>query len=180
MDNLLELERKKKFPQGDFNGAMNDKDGLLNFLLPDQLGTGFCRSTHSLVKWSSNQVRPTVVKCAIQYEGNSTEGIRSNLNEFDVWCYVMNRPHLARWFAPVRYMSDCCKFIIMDKCEKLDEDDMPDFIPDFLLDVHHNNLGMLDGRVVCLDYGQVNWSRLRSSDKPHLVSYKKKYKEEVT
>lgn len=165
-------ERAKQFPQGDFNDAMNSIGELLEFLLPEQLGVGISRSAHSVFN------RNSVVKCAIQYEGAIVEGLRSNITEFDVWCYVMDKPELSQYFAEVKLLSKCGKFLEMEKCTKLDADEIPDYVPAFLCDTHTGNFGRTqDGRVVCIDYGQIDWVELvRVSDGGKLKLKPKRHK----
>ncbi len=92
-------------------------------------------------------------------EQDSTSVIKIELNdsfqnviENEIWERVKYVDEVAKWFAPVKYISECGTVLIMAKCQPLGNRKV-DKIPSFFTDVKDANFGIYKGRVVCLDYG---------------------------
>lgn len=71
------------------------------------------------------------------------------------------------WFAPVRHISACGQVLIMDKCEPLEE--RPHKVPAFFSDMKRQNWGQLNGKAVCLDYGNTSIFRLVADNSAMVV-----------
>lgn len=59
----------------------------------------------------------------------------------------------AKWFAPCMQISNNGLFLVMKKTLDLDLNKLPERMPKFLSDFKYQNYGILDGKVVCRDYG---------------------------
>lgn len=76
-----------------------------------------------------------------------------NVKEWAAWEQFKNNPLVADRLAPCIEISPCGVVLIQRKCEKVET--FPDQLPAFMAsDPSHQNFGLLDGKVVLLDYGQ--------------------------
>jgi hypothetical protein len=108
----------------------------------DRLGYGMSRSVYDC------RLDPTLVM-----KIEVTEGKFQNIVEFELWSRYMHYEKVAKWLAPVDSMSSNGTVMLMKKTMPLTVDQFPDEIPAFFGDIKLENFGMLDGRVVCHDYG---------------------------
>lgn len=181
--NLLQRERQKHFPAGDFDRAVNHTDALLEYLLPTVLGRGSSRSVYlnkqpvriesslpsDITEDDKETIKKlfnceTVVKVAHSYHDSLHYGILSNINEHSLWHHFVSRgdkyKEHRRWLCPVLDISQCGKYLTMVKTEKLKEDEMPVKLPSFLSDTQFGNFGWLtvdkEKRIVCHDYGDLS------------------------
>lgn len=76
-----------------------------------------------------------------------------NVAESEIWSFVMGDKEMQKWFAPCVFISNAGTVLIQDKVEPLRQRDLPKSLPAFLVDLKIENFGVLDGRVVCCDYG---------------------------
>lgn len=76
----------------------------------------------------------------------------SNIMEWQIYDEFKNNP-LARWLAPVYYMSPRGLWLVQAKTEPLQRGQMPDRVPALFADTKPENWGMLNGKPVCHDYG---------------------------
>lgn len=70
--------------------------------------------------------------------------------------YVWDRVHqtdFARWFAPIIDASPLGTVVLMERTSLPRPQDFPKRMPAFLTDFKRTNYGMLNGRLVCHDYG---------------------------
>lgn len=76
-----------------------------------------------------------------------------NILEWNVWNHVKGTD-LAKWFAPVEYISPCGKVLLQKKTKPFRSDNqLPDRIPSFFTDTKLDNWGLLGRQAVCHDYG---------------------------
>jgi hypothetical protein len=62
---------------------------------------------------------------------------------------------VADWLAPCEYLSPDGRVLLQRKARPLHDDDvLPEVVPAFLTDLKLENFGMLDGRLVCVDYAR--------------------------
>mgnify|MGYP001561240035 CR=1 FL=1 len=116
---------------------------LKSVVLGDWLGAGASRDVYA------SAAEPNfVIKC--EYKAGSFQ----NIAEWDVWDWINDRDQ-AKWFAPCISISNCGVFLVQRRCEPLRASERPPKLPKFLCDLKRENFGILDGRVVCLDYGTV-------------------------
>ena len=76
----------------------------------------------------------------------------SNVHEYEIWKAVQGTPW-EKWFAPVVDISPAGMVLVMKRCEVATARCLPDKVPAFFTDLKAENWGFLDGRPVCLDYG---------------------------
>jgi hypothetical protein len=81
-------------------------------------------------------------------------GARSfqNVIEWETWQALEDTRH-ARWLAPCRFISPSGIVLIMDRTSPLREREEPRTLPGWLVDTKRDNYGVIEGRVVCHDYG---------------------------
>lgn len=107
----------------------------------DLLGSGIARNTYSSKAFPN---------CVVKVE----EGVGSfqNVIEWETWGRVKHTQH-AKWFAPCEWISPNGSVLIMRRTEPAQKRQYPERMPSFLSDFKRANYGMLDGRLVCHDYG---------------------------
>lgn len=77
----------------------------------------------------------------------------ANVREYEFWEEFKNVPHIAKWLAPVEWISPAGTIIVQRRAMPLlKTDKLPAKIPAIFTDIHYRNFGWLDGRVVCVDY----------------------------
>ena len=69
-------------------------------------------------------------------------------------CKFLIRMGLADWIAPVVSLSECGTFLTMRRAEPY-TGKLPDRVPRCFRDLHRGNIGLLDGRVVFVDYQEL-------------------------
>lgn len=116
---------------------------LKNLVLGKKLGTGAYRKVYA-----HRQDKSLVVKVE--------EGGRmfSNVVEWETWQYVQYTA-LAKWFAPCVDISPCGSILLMKRVEPARMSEMPKQVPAIFTDLKIENWGVLDGKVVCCDYGNL-------------------------
>lgn len=111
----------------------------LKMLIGEHLGNGQFRRVHVLLQDQSKVLK-------IETGSGSFE----NVAEWDVWNNV-KKSKWAKWFAPVYDISPWGSCLIQARCQPLKT--RPSRVPDFFCDLKDINWGILNGRVVCFDYG---------------------------
>lgn len=122
----------------------------------DQIGEGECRLVHVA------RLDPTKV---IKFE---IRGKRfQNAVEWNIWDTFGHNPIIARWLAKPTFIAACGTVLVMERTHPIPPNfKLPTKIPAFLADIKRDNFGILDGRLVCHDYGtgfrfEVNGKKLR-------------------
>jgi len=126
---------------------------IFNLLVGRKIGRGIHRSVHRL-RFSPE----LVVKVA-----HSESGRRANLKEYLIWDIAECSRH-ARWLAPVRACSTDGSFLVMDYAHPASRKDFPRRVPAFLSDLQYDNFGILDGRLVCVDYANAELELARGEE----------------
>ncbi len=75
-----------------------------------------------------------------------------NVFEQHVWSRVRDTEH-KRWFAPIIDCSALGTVILMERTERPRPGEFPKLMPAYLTDFKRTNYGMLNGKLVCHDYG---------------------------
>lgn len=115
---------------------------FLNLLAGRQLGRGgMSRKVFEL---------PLNEKYAVKIEEG--DGMFQNVMENEFWNTVEHTKQ-AKWFAPVHSISPNGRVLIMRKTEPAPSSAYPKMMPAFFTDFKKSNYGLLDGRLVCHDYG---------------------------
>lgn len=137
--------------------SKNGKNAVLGLFVGDRLGSGSYRHVFEL------RTDPT---CVVKVEHSGVEFC--NVVEWQVWKAVEHTP-VEEWFAPclsidllglaliqkrTRPFVDEAHFREeLSRTRGLSDSELPPFFDD----IHFANFGMLDGRVVCHDYGFNNF-----------------------
>lgn len=120
---------------------------LFDALLGRRIGKGTAREVYE------HRLDPSyVVKVEI------VAGSFQNIIEAKLWAEVEHTP-FAKWFAPVVYISACGTVIVQKKVQVARLAEYPKEIPAFFTDRKYQNFGLLDGKLVCFDYGTTILSR---------------------
>lgn len=78
----------------------------------------------------------------------------ANVREELFWSDHRDHAPSAKWLAPVEFLSPDGRLLLMKRCDPLPLDyRLPQQLPSFLDDHKRDNFGLLDGRLVCVDYG---------------------------
>jgi hypothetical protein len=77
-----------------------------------------------------------------------------NVMEWRTWYYVEPVKAIARWFAPCVAISPCGRILLQRQAEDIPlSRKLPDRMPDVFGDLKRRNFGLINGRLVCRDYG---------------------------
>ena len=112
----------------------------------EHLGTGSFRSVYC------NNLNPEQV---LKIEGDTHQRYQfCNVIEWVFWNNHKENPKIAKWLAPCIRISSNGKILIQKRVETIPKGyELPKELPSFLTDLKMSNFGLLDGRLVCLDYG---------------------------
>lgn len=110
----------------------------------DPIGSGAFRAVYPHLQ------RPDLV---VKVEVNA--GAFQNVNEWTLWEWCQYDKKISRWLAPCVAISSCGTILLQRRTEPARLSDFPASIPAFLTDTKRANFGVLDGRLVCHDYGMV-------------------------
>lgn len=77
----------------------------------------------------------------------------SNMIEYFMWQDIQTHApkSVQKWFCPLIFLSPCGRLLIAQKCDTQNIK-KPTKVPHFLSDCRMENFGMLDGRLVVIDY----------------------------
>lgn len=76
-----------------------------------------------------------------------------NVTEYRVWNELQYYKKMAKWFAPIIAISPNGVVLIQKRVEPTSLKDYPKQIPSFFTDIKQENYGLLNGQLVCFDYG---------------------------
>lgn len=77
----------------------------------------------------------------------------ANVLEMKFWNDHEHYFKVAQWLSPCEYMSPDGRILLQRRVTPIyDRSALPEKLPAFLSDVKIENFGLLDGRVVCMDY----------------------------
>lgn len=116
-------------------------DELSEMILGDKLGSGYSRTVFEYA-----QNADFVVKVA-----ESPAGRRNNILEQHIWSQVQYMD-LAKWFAPVNFISSGGNILLMERAKFPSADKYPKEIPHFFTDLKYDNYGFIDKQFVSVDY----------------------------
>jgi hypothetical protein len=127
------------------------KGELMASLLGKELGAGIARAA-----FVSDLDETIVIKV------ENSKGSFQNVIEWETWKRFKDDKSVARWLAPCVWISQSGGILMMKRTMPLLRD--PKQMPRFLCDFKRSNYGLLNGRVVCHDYGTN--LLMRYGDKP--------------
>lgn len=80
----------------------------------------------------------------------------ANAQEMLFWSNYVHCPEVARWLAPCEYMSPDGRLLLQRKVDHItSKTKLPPSLPTFLTDIKRDNFGLLNGRLVCVDYAML-------------------------
>ncbi len=131
------------------------KNSLYNMIVGKFIGEGISRKVYQ-----HNVDESLVVK--IQYSRYEHINHQQNYNEWVIWSIVKDLgDEYSKWFVPCVNISNDYNILIQKKTEPVQSYiEQLNEIPEFLEDVHANNFGVLNGKIVCHDYGYLNLHKL--------------------
>lgn len=121
---------------------------FINVFCGGKIGEGMSRVVYK------NRLDPTTVIKVERDAGNF-----QNVVEYMFWQEIQWYKPMAKWYAPVVSISPCGIVLIQKKVEPTSYKDYPKKVPAFFRDIKHENFGMLDGKLVCFDYGTSLFSK---------------------
>lgn len=78
----------------------------------------------------------------------------ANMKEMTFWCDHRHYRKVGDWLAPCEFMSPDGRILLQRRIDPLPLSyEMPEKMPAFLTDFKRENFGLMDGRLVCMDYG---------------------------
>lgn len=114
-----------------------------DLLCGERLGTGMHRTVYAC------KLLPDLV---VKVE-NADYRYFANVMEMKFWNDHEHYGKVAKWLAPCTHLSPDGRVLLQKRADPLPKDYvMPDSMPVFLTDFKRENYGLLDGRLVCLDY----------------------------
>ncbi len=117
---------------------------LFDFVCGEKLGSGLSREVYEFV------FDPSYV---VKWQ-RGTQGSFQNVNEWTIWNAIKEWEWGAKFLAPCKMISPVGSWLLMKKTEPLPKDFvLPTILPEFLTDFKPENFGLLDGNLVCRDYG---------------------------
>lgn len=123
------------------------KDAL-DLLCGKELGAGIHRKVFEC------RLRPDLV-VKVEQEDTPWRSF-ANAQEMRFWCDYMHCPDVAKWLAPCEFMSPDGRLLLQRKVQPVPSDyKLPPRLPEFLTDIKRDNFGLLDGKLVCVDYAML-------------------------
>lgn len=118
---------------------------FFNFIVGDIIGAGEFRIVYA------HAHRPDLV---LKFEPDSHSF--QNVSEWEFWMDNKKDKKVARWLAPVSYISPCGIILAMKRTTKPARASYPKMLPAFLTDRKRQNFGLYKGKLVAHDYGLYN------------------------
>lgn len=75
-----------------------------------------------------------------------------NVKEYHNWQDFQFTKGVSEWLAPCHSISDNGRILIQERCEPIGRNQLPDKMPKFITDTKVQNFGLLNNKIVCLDY----------------------------
>jgi hypothetical protein len=111
--------------------------------------------------WIGAGIHRTVYDCALKpgwvvKVENQSSRYFANVMECKFWNDHESYKPVADWLAPCGNMSPDGRLLLQKRIDPLPLDyALPDRMPKFLCDFKPSNYGLLNGRIVCIDYAMV-------------------------
>lgn len=133
---------------------------LLWLICGKHLGGGMSRQVYEC------KLRPDLV---LKFETEA--GQFQNVMEWETWQELQDYEPAARWLAPCEFISPCGAVLAMRRTSLATKLDYPARLPSFLTDTKRANYGLLEGRLVCHDYGLHRLMSLGASQRVRKVDW---------
>lgn len=119
-----------------------DTEAVSRLFLGEHLGSGVSRHVYTY--------RPQPKKFVVKVEYADCDF--QNVAEWELWCNA--KASLKKWLAPCWDISPCGKALLQERAEPCPTHLLPKRVPAVLGDLHKANFGIIEGRVVLMDYGR--------------------------
>lgn len=120
-------------------------EDAFNLLCGDWLGSGVDRVVYTC---------PLVPGWVVKVE-KGTNRYFANVLEAKFWADHEHYKKVADWLAPCGNMSPDGRLLLQKRASPVPHDyKWPEQIPSFLTDLKPENYGLIDGRLVCIDYSR--------------------------
>lgn len=118
-------------------------EDCFNLLCGEKIGSGQYRDVFKC------KIRPDLV---VKVEHQAFRGF-ANILEQRFWDDNQYYNDVSKWLAPCEYLSPDGRILLQAKCDPIRLDDkLPEKVPAFLTDIKRENFGLLEGKIVCVDY----------------------------
>lgn len=125
-----------------FDGYTGVGRELLEFVCGRRLGFGMSRETFVF------RLDPRyVIKVELR------QHTFQNVAEAEAW-QAVEFTEQAKWFAPVKGISGCGRFLLMKRADEISSMALPAQMPVFFTDFKKENFGVIGKNVVAVDYGR--------------------------
>lgn len=114
-----------------------------NLLCGELLGAGIHRKVYAC------KLRPELV---VKVECQLNNRCFANVFEMEFWNDQMHNETIAKWLAPCEFLSPDGRILLQRRAQPVQRHELPGRVPSFLSDLKPANFGILDGRLVCVDY----------------------------
>ena len=124
---------------------------LFEFIFGECIGNGASRAVYV---FNPNP------KYVIKVQVDNMPGYNKNLREYELWNRMNwdeEMEDIKKWFAPVKLLSRHNRLLLQPRCEPLPKARIPKKVPHFFRDLKSDNWGLLNNKVVCFDYGTVDF-----------------------
>lgn len=122
----------------------NHFEDCFNLLCGKKLGEGINRQVFDCT------IRKDLV---VKVETEEHRGF-ANVFEYNFWNSYSEMPDVRKWLAPCEFISPDGRILLQKKCDKVPSNfKLPKKVPEFLTDLKVDNFGILNGKLVCVDYG---------------------------
>jgi hypothetical protein len=120
-------------------------EDAFDLMCGDLIGEGTFRKVYTC------RLRPDLV---VKVEKHTERDRRfHNMLEYYCWTQHAHCKPIHQWLAPCEDMSPDGRILLQKRARPLhDTDKLPEQLPTFLTDLKRENFGMLDKRIVCIDY----------------------------
>lgn len=119
---------------------------LFRLVCGEKLGRGVSREVYRCA------LDPTIV-----FKIEADAGSFQNIIEWETWDTVRftagMKNDYAKYFAPCIAISPCGTVLVQKYARPVDYTELPEDVPKFFTDLKKENFGLLDGKFVCIDYG---------------------------
>ena len=119
---------------------------FFNLMCSERLGKGVSREVYR------SAFDPNIV-----FKFEKDAGSFQNIIEWETWQNVKFTSGLkqdyAQYFAPCLAISPCGTILAQAAARPLDHTQLPEYIPSFFTDIKKENFGIIDDKIVCIDYG---------------------------
>lgn len=118
-----------------------------NMLCGNKIGGGIHRDVFKC------KLRPELV---VKVETETNYRFFANVNEMNFWNDNQYYSKVAQWLAPCEFLSPDGRILLQKRCDPVPMNyKLPKQLPGFLTDIKRENFGVLNGKLVCVDYASI-------------------------